>query len=275
MITAEQRAIQRRENQRIASQPSTQTTRPSSMKDIGLRAGQRGIILGMTRVGKSTLAEQLIEQWRQEYPRSRTIVLDSKPRFRAEWELHGVTTKLSRRYSKWDWGETIPGSVVLPLGADVRQEIKFAWSQGFQVIIAQVTKRSEIARLDYALQCAYEDRSANRPLFIYTDELNNFFRGGTKAGNGIVMALTSGGERSVAFLGAAQRPRHISVEAMESMTNLYWFYTPFTEDVKHLKNMGVPGRARPPQQYYQFYFFNRMTRQEGLCHLTLKGKKNG
>lgn len=251
--------------------------RPVSIQDIALNAGERGIILGMTRTGKSTLAEQLIEVWRQKYDRSRTILLDSKPRFRAQWELDGRPTSMSRRYAKWDWGEVIPGSVVIPL-VNPRQELKLAWSLKYTCVIAQINRRSDIYRLDMTLQAAYEDRAKGRPLFFYADELNNFFRpgtGGHKASDGIIMALTSGGERSVAFLGAAQRPRHISVEAMESMTKLYWFYTSFKDDNKHLMDMGVPPTAKPPNHYYQFYFFDRLTRREGICQLVLPTRTKG
>lgn len=257
----------------MSVQPGTPLHRPSSMDDIGLNVGERGILLGQTRVGKSTLAEQLIERWRVKYDRSRTLILDSKPRFRAEFELDGRTTKMSRRYAKWDWGEVIPGSVVLPL-KNPRSELKLAWGLRFNCVIAQIERRSQIVLLDYTLQAAYEDRGRGRPLFAYADELNNFFRSGGHATQGITMVITSGGERSVAFLGAAQRPRWIGVEVMESLTKLYWFYTPYRDDKKHLMAMGLPPSAQPPTRYYQFYFFDRLTHTAGLCQLTLpkKGK---
>lgn len=249
--------------------------RPQTMDDISLNAGERGIMLGMTRTGKSTLAEQLIEQWRNNYQNSRTIILDSKPRFRAEKELDGRSTRISRRYAKWDWGVKVPGSVVIPLN-NPRAEIKHAWSLGTDCIICQIEHRQNINKLDLAIQYAYMDRAKGRPLFFYVDELNNFFRpvvGGKRANDGIIMVLTSGGERSVAFLGAAQRPRHISVEAMESMTKLYWFYTSFKEDKSHLMNMGIPQNAQSPQHFYQFYFFDRMTMRAGTCQLVLNQRQ--
>jgi hypothetical protein len=238
--------------------------RPASMEDISLDVGERGMILGMTRVGKSTLAERLIDTWTQRYARSRTVVLDSKPRFRAQWQLNGLPA--APLYRNWDWGYTIPGSVVIPL-RDPKAELALAWSLGYRIVIAQIHRRSDIKKLDDTLQAAYEGRKKNYPLFFYVDELNNFFRSGQAAGNGIVMAITSGGERSTAFLGAAQRPRWISVESIESMTKLYWFYTPYGEDVKHLKSMGVPSTARPPVQYYVFYFFDRLSMKQGMCKI--------
>lgn len=247
-----------------------------SMADIALKAGERGTIIGETRTGKSTLAEQLIAQYRLDYPRGRVVILDSKPRFRAERELSGIPTRVSQRYRKWDWGETIPSSVVIPL-VDWRGEIKHAWSLKYQCVICQIEQRRDIWKLNECVKAAYEDRTPGRPLLIYADELNNFFRTeGRRASDGIIMVITSGGERSVGFLGAAQRPRNISVEAIESLTKLYWFKSPFVEDVKHLKSMGVPSTAKPPLNYYQFYFFDKMTSKQGYCQLALqKGAPNG
>lgn len=128
--------------------------------------------------------------------------------------------------------------------------------------------------VSHAIRYAYEDRPPKKPLFIYVDELNNFFRDAPQAARWpIITVITSGGERSVAFLGAAQRPRNISIEAMESINKLYWFYTSFREDIKHLKDMGIPEDAHPPNKYYQFYFFDGLTYKRGYAQLSLS--KNG
>jgi hypothetical protein len=228
-------------------------------------------MLGMTRVGKSTLAERLIEHWREEYPTSHTVIIDSKPRFMATHELNGLTTKFTGRYKNWDYGAEIPDSVVLPM-RNIDAELRHAWNFKYHVVIAQIKRRSEILKLDAVIQSAYDHRKKNIPLFFYVDELNNFFRSSRKAIEGITMVITSGGERSVAFLGAAQRPRWIGVEAMESMTKLYWFKTPFAEDVKHLRSMGVPLNTRPPENKYDFYFFDRLSNVRGTTKIALHEK---
>lgn len=247
------------------------------MQDIVLRAGERGIILGMTRTGKSTLAEHLILGWRQQYPKSFTLIADTKPRFQAERELDGRPTSVSGRYRRDDWGEVIPNSVVLPL-RDVRSEIRMARQLKYDCAIAQIKERNRktIMFVSDAIRYAYEDRPPKRPLFIYVDELNNFFRDAPRAAAApIVMVITSGGERSVSFLGAAQRPRNISVESVESMTKLYWFYTPYKDDVVHLKDMGVPAGAKPPDKFYRFYFFDRYTYKSGMAQLNIGSKQSG
>lgn len=242
--------------------------RPVAMQDIMLLPGERGLILGMTREGKSTLAEVQIDNWYTNYDDADILILDSKPRFRAAMQLNGLPAKML--YRNWDYGTEVPNSVVIPL-RNIDQEIKHAWSLGYRIIIAQIPKRSEIPKLDYAIHSAYNNRRKGRKLFIYVDELNNFFKigvSGVKAGNGIIMAITSGGEKSTAFLGAGQRPRNISVESLESMTKLYWFYTPFAEDNKHLRSMDLPMTAQPPgSRSYAFYFFNRLNKMQGMVRV--------
>lgn len=252
----------------VAGIPPGARVRPATMDDILLRPGERGLILGMTGEGKTTLAENQIYHWNRNVGNSDILIMDSKPRFRAQWTLSGLPA--SAIYREWDYGTYIPGSVVIPMD-NPEAELKLARSLGFRIVIAQIHKRSDIPKLDATLQAAYKVRKKNRKLLIYVDELNNFFKigvSGVKAGNGIIMAITSGRERSTAFLGAGQRPRNISVEALESMTKLYWFYTPFAEDNKHLRSMDIPLDAKPPPtKSYGFTFFDRDSKKYGMCRV--------
>lgn len=252
---------------------STQPLRkPATMEHIRLGIGERGFIVGMTETGKSTLAETLIYDWVNEFRKGYVIIIDSKPRFRAEKELSGIPTSVSRRYEKWDYGPgPFPGSVVLPL-RDIDGELRMAVSLGYRIIIAQVDDRfKDIGKLNNVIISGYNHRKKGKPLLFYVDETNNFFRHvNSKEGSGIVMVLTSGRERYVGALLAGQRPRHVSVEAMECMTKLYSFYFPFDEDVKHLKAMGIPAewkRPTAPIDAHVFSLYDRKRNLYGMCHV--------
>lgn len=253
----------------IAPQP---LTRPATMEHIRLGIGERGFIVGMTETGKSTLAETLLWDWINEFRKGYVIIIDSKPRFRAEKELSGIPTSISQRYAKWDYGPgPFPGSVVLPL-RDIDSELNMAISLKYRVIIAQVDDRfKDIGKLNNVIISGYNHRKKGRPLLFYVDETNNFFRhAGSKEGSGIVMVLTSGRERYVGALLAGQRPRHVSVEAMECMTKLYSFYFPFDEDVKHLRAMGIPPvwkRPDAPIDAHVFSLYDRKRHLYGMCHV--------
>lgn len=249
--------------------PPPPGTPPRSLDDIALRPGERGLLLGMTRTGKTTLGEWLLDYARRAYPKQRIVVLDSKPHFRGEKELNGLPAAL--RYRKWDtgYGSKLPGSVVLPPTGDAKRDVKWAWEQGYQTILAQTgPNRRELPWLASVLEASYELKRKNEQLLIYVDETNHFFRWKRSLGNSIVNTLTSGGERNVGCLLGGQRPANMSVESMESATNLYWFYTPYWEDVKKLRAMDVPQDARPPESgTHGFYFHSRLRPVRGVCKL--------
>jgi hypothetical protein len=239
---------------------------PYSMADIQMNPGERGTILGKTQTGKSTLAMALIQNWRDRYPKSFVLIADTKPNFRGTHEIDGRTTKQSRRYSRDDWGDNavIPDSVVLPL-KNPRGEIRMAMQLRYNCAIAQIRERNRytIMPVSDAIRAAYELRPKGKPLLLFIDEGNNFFRDAPQAARWpIITAITSGATRHVAVLFGAQRPRNISVEAVESLTKIYWFHFPVSDDVKHLKSMGVPPTAHPAQNYYEFYFYDNQTRKE-------------
>lgn len=254
-----------------------QTRSAFTMEDIRMNPGERGTILGKTQTGKSTLAMPLIEDWRVRFPKSFTLIADTKPNFRATHELDGRTTRQSRRYAKDDWGEdaVIPNSVVLPL-KDPKAEIRMAMQLKFNCAIAQIRERNRytIMPVSDAIRHAYELRPKGRPLLIYVDELNNFFRDAPQSARWpIITAITSGATRHVSVLVGAQRPRNISVEAVESLTKLYWFYFPNKDDINHLKEMGVPPTAHPALNYYEFYFYDSNRRLEiHRAQIVVRGK---
>lgn len=247
-----------------------------TMSDIALHPGERGTILGMTQSGKSTLAMQLIDNWRNEPGRSFTIIADTKPNFRATHELDGRTTKQSGRYRRDDWGENevIPNSYVLPM-KDPASEIRFAMQMKYDCVIAQIRPyQKDIAHISMVSQAIYHSmglRKKGQKLYIYVDEMNSFFRDMPRhVGKPIKEAITAGASHHIAVLVGAQRPRNISVEAVESLTKLYWFQFPSADDVKHLEGMGVPPDARPAKVPFRFYFYDRNTgRSMHNCSLRL------
>jgi len=246
-----------RERQRHLEQKG-QIRLPRNIEDVELRPAERGLLLGMTEMGKSTLGDALLAQARYKYPEQHIIIFDSKPNYRAAMELNGIPSLL--RYRNWDdkKGVYIPGSVAIDSSMDPWGSLKFAWQQKYKVVVAQITKHDDILWLSKVMRAAYEHKPKNKPLLLDVDETNHWFRGHRGNGNIIIEILTSGRENGVGMLLGGQRPRNISVEAMESMTNLYWFHTPYGDDVKHLKSMGVPTTAQPGGfKDYKFYFFSR------------------
>src|SRR6185312_2385715 len=137
-------------------------------------------------------------------PNPRVLVIDSKPRFRATHELNGLTAH--RRYKKWQRGEQLPDSIVLPSNVHVRDALRQTWNLKYNTALAQIEDLYGIDWLQAAISWFYRDADDRHQQLIYIDELADHFSssGGYGRGNPIVQAIRSGRERNVAVLAATQ-----------------------------------------------------------------------
>jgi hypothetical protein len=81
----------------------------AELPTINLPRAQRGILVGCVGSGKSTLGTELVRRFLQDEPRALVGLIDSKPRYRAEWSINGTRM----RYHDWAAGDTLAGSVAL------------------------------------------------------------------------------------------------------------------------------------------------------------------
>jgi len=222
----------------------------------------RGIAIGGTGSGKSTLCEKLIEQARADYPDLKVLILDSKPRFQAEHETNGRSA--AHLYKKWDHGTMIPGSFVLPT-KNSGAALEDVWRYGGKVAIAQAPEGPEntdelIEMLAPAHRFLSEAR-ASEPRLIYVDELMDFFAtSGHPVGRDNVLLRFSraGRERGCGSLVATQRPRGIPTQLVQEANKLYMFKLRNVQDVDHLEEFGAPGMLEPnvPTENRWFYYMD-------------------
>src|SRR6185312_4256112 len=93
-----------------------------SLEEIAPKKGERALIIGGSRSGKSTLLDHLVQYSVKTRPDIEVLMLDTKPRFRAEIEKFGPRNKFvrdaDRNYNDWAPGPVVPGSVRLNIHAD-------------------------------------------------------------------------------------------------------------------------------------------------------------
>jgi hypothetical protein len=262
------------------SQPASQTRNSAqspSLDLIALPADARGMALGITGSGKSELANSLMTAFQEKHPNSRTLILDSKPRFRAEWELNGLSTRMSRRYKGWKRGQVVPGSVVLPLRSQPKAELAQAWKQGHRTVIVQIDDLDYTPWLLANLREFYRTAKDGTANLVYVDEIADFFSTSGTYGKGhpMVQTIRSGREKGIAFLAASQRPRSIPASAMTEASQFYVFELAHEDDWKHLHNHGLPKTARVPDEDHAFFFYSRLRRgavRQGYFRLNLGEK---
>lgn len=210
-----------------------------SLRCVRGKGADRGLVLGGAGSGKSTLADQLGLDWDRRYwgQKGKRLILDRKPRYRAEYLSNGVPAK--RRYKNWDHGSFIRGSVLV----NEPDDLDLAWSLGYHVAICQGDSDQDIPRMLAVADRFHRKARASQPQLLYVDELLYFFssNGMPKGGSDILKTYAVGGrERGVASLFASQRTKGFPASILEELNRLYLFRVDYTDDVKRCREMGAP-----------------------------------
>lgn len=221
------------------------------MTDIALLKAERGVLIGSTGTGKSTLATDLLYRFLVTYPQARLLILDSKPRYRATWNASGV----KMLYRGWDKGDTLPGSIGF---STERLSLSPLFTRSRVLIFQSMTPSGQATP-------AYQERAAlyanelfrysnsRRPTLLYADELYDEMKGAsTWTDERILRAFRAGRERNMAVLVGAQRPAFIPIPALSEATNYYAFWLKKPEDWK--KMIEYSGSNRPMPGEFEFVF---------------------
>lgn len=218
------------------------------LSPIGMRPGDRGALIGASNTGKSTLAAYVLHHFRKENPHARILVLDTKPRWRAQYLANGGSPK--RYYSRLAAGDKIPGSVSL----QQMRDWNIVWdadTNPSQTVVVQnlnVPHSMNVLFQTRVLERFFATQKANRPSLAYLDEGMDFFTASSSArGTDIVQrCFRAGRELNLATLLGTQRPRQINLQVLTETSWLALFRINFEEDVKHLHNMGFPRDVGAP-----------------------------
>jgi hypothetical protein len=240
--------------------------------DIAVKARERGLAAGGTGSGKSTLAEVQIPWFLAEYPTSRVLVADTKPRFRPEWGLDGLRAK--RHYKTWAHGTVLNGSVLWD-PAQKDYGLGMAWQLGHRTVVAQCDDATEIPSVFDCIDTFFNQANAKRPQLLVVDELLDFYgpngqpRRGTRK-DGIARTIRAGREKGMGALILTQRPVGVPPQLASELTNCYLFRLDREDDVRTLeKNGAVPFGTVPPGKDHEFVFYDKVTRKVNLLKLRL------
>lgn len=232
---------------------------------IALVSSDRAILIGASGTGKSTLASDLLTRFRQDYPSARMLVLDTKPRWRADRMPDGRTTR--RLYRDFVKGDRIPGSMMV---SDPR-DWALAWHKDTnpsQTVIAQRLHGPDRINLLFQLWCAerfFRMQTVHRPGLVYFDEGMDFFSvsGGARGASDIVQrCFRAGRERELTSVIGVQRPKGINAQCLTETSYCALFRINFADDVKRLHDMGWPPNV-PAPSYEQEYMFRLWRARNG------------
>jgi len=239
---------------------------------IDLGSGQRGCLIGAAGTGKSTLGTELCKRFLQRYARGLVVILDTKPRYRATWQLNG----LRANYKRWVSGDTIPGSVAIHAAGELRDR-KLLRSR---CVIFQSMHPNGDQVADYEEQCAeladltFRQSHPGQPTLLYVDETYDVAHGAAGiVDRRLLRTVRAGRERNMAVLMGAQRPRSIPLPILTESNRLYVFNLEFDDDRKYLMKHGAQLRAVPSGHEFVMAERGAGGRREGLYQLALQPTK--
>lgn len=219
------------------------------------RGADRATLIGATGTGKSTLAAHIMRAFKDDYPDARVLIMDTKPRWRAEFLGDG--TRAERRYKRMAQGDIIGGSMAL----DRLQDWSLVWDHDVnpsQVVVAQRlgTRRrpaTHRANIYFQVACAerfFATQDAKRPSLIYFDEGMDFFHGSAAARGGsdiVQRCYRAGREMGLVPMSGFQRPIGINIQTLTEINYCALFDLNFDKDVRRLWEMGWPKQYGPPR----------------------------
>jgi hypothetical protein len=209
----------------------------AELPTINLPRAQRGILVGCVGSGKSTLGTELVRRFLQDEPRALVGLIDSKPRYRAEWSINGTRM----RYHDWAAGDTLAGSVALHHAREFPQ----ARLQSRCLILQSLYPNRQLVE-DFEEEASafayrlFRASSSKQPTLLYLDELYDLAHGQSGIiDRRLLRVIRTGRELNMGVLVGAQRPRSIPIPTLTESNRIYCFQLDYLEDIKYLRQHAV------------------------------------
>lgn len=219
-----------------------------------LKQGERGVLIGKTRSGKSTLAHELITCFlRETHGQGRVLVLDSKPRWRVLKKWNGI----SARYKGWVKGDVLEDSAEY----NPRIPLKIQWDHARVLVYSSMDRRSRPvpdfqSRAFMLCRLAFRYANDQRPVLLYFDETSDFVHGlQAITDEKLLQTVRAGGERNLSVLFGTQRPRSIPLSLLTEATVYYIFRIRSEDDRKYLAKYCDELQLRIPEEPYAFFVY--------------------
>lgn len=222
--------------------------------DILPEPGERVATFGRSRSGKSSLMDWEIREVQKTRPTCMQILVDTKPRFRAE-KIRGPVSFRNRRdaktlYKSWQKGPVVPNSVVVPLWDD--HPFRGLWHKNnpAEVAILQSGDAGDWKRMLQLLTAFCAANIGDRERRIVVDEALDFYNRNTwgidSRNDVFYRTARAGGERNIGIELGAHRVHGLPPLILNMLSRVNLFHLSDDRDLVHLRqSVGIKDAESP------------------------------
>lgn len=242
----------------------------TSFADLVQGPGERQLVYGGTRTGKSSYMDWSMRHIQETRPSAMLLVADTKPRFRAEKVAYGPGGKWRKEaakvglYDDWASGPIVPNSVAI----NIHDEHCFRgmWDvekYPGEIVIMQGGTRPDRERMVALMRSFVDKKLKDRERLVIVDEGLDFYESNAGSINWrddvLVHIARAGGERNIGLFFGAHRPYGVP-RLLNTMSNrVTLFHLVYRNDMRLLNDMGIPDEETPDGNYV----FRQYVRQPG------------
>lgn len=227
--------------------------------------GERSLTFGGTRAGKSALEESRIGRIRLDRPDAMIIIVDTKPRFRAETMQGMLPTSrkdASKLYESWSKGPVVPYSVVMNLTSE--RPFQGLFRNPGEIVIMQSGDGAMWRHMLVLLDAFTRAQIKGRERLIYIDEGLDFYQRNSWSINPtndpLYRTARAGGERTIGLMFDAHRVRGVPPLMLGMASRVTLFHLREDKDMKYLREeFGILDATSPRGEFV----FKQWTIQPG------------
>jgi hypothetical protein len=225
------------------------------ISDLTPAEAEREGTFGGTRSGKSSYMDWQIREIQHSRPDAMQILVDSKPRYRAE-TVRGPFRKGRKNaaylYTSWAKGPVLPNSVAVDLWDD--KPFANLFRPG-EVVILQSGESSDWKRILTLLDAFVKANFKGRERRVIVDECLDFYQRNTwgiDPKNDVFYRIArAGGERNIGLGLGAHQVFGLPPLVLKMFSRVTLFHLRADSDMKYLQSIGIPD-AKSPEGNYNF-----------------------
>lgn len=217
--------------------------------------GERHLVAGTSRAGKSSYQDWEMRYVQEHRPTAMQVLVDTKPRFRAETEKswQGPTKRRSAayRYTSWAKGPVVPNSVLVDLYSE--HPFRGLWKKPGEIAIMQSGEEIDWKRMLVLLNAFTKAQIGGRERKINVDEVLDFYGRNTMGimpkNDVFYRAARAGGERAIGIQLGAHRIHGIPPLIRTVLSRVSLFTLTDDADMRELRVCGIHDPESPKERF--------------------------